>query len=482
MSYKHGIYTYEVPTKVAPPIVSEAGLPVVIGTAPVNMAKNGAKVNEPALIFTYDEAVEQFGYSDDWDKFTLCEFIYSHFALFQRAPVVLINVLDPEEHITEGTQEATLVRGKAEVKQTGILPDSVIVTSEDGSTTYKLNEDYLISFNQSGTMNITAISEAIPNNSKIKVTYNALDPTQITASDIIGGIDVNTGKKLGLELVNEIFPRFRLVPGLILAPKWSSNPEVAAVMNAKASNINGIFKGESIVDAPANKNYTEIPEWKNTNNIVGNAQITCWPKVKLGDKVYHLSTQLAGVIGRTDALNRDVPYESPSNKNLQCDGAVLEGGEEIFLGPEQANYLNGEGIVTALNFIGGWKVWGNRTSAYPSTSDPKDTFIPVRRMFNWISNTLILTHWSRIDNPQNRRLIETVVDSANLWLNGLAADEFILGGRVAFLQEENPVTDVMDGILKFHVYITPPSPAREIDFIMEYDVNYVNAFIESMAG
>ena len=57
--YKHGIYTYEVPTKVVPPIVSNAGLPVVIGTAPVNMAKNGAKVNEPALIFTYDEAVEQ---------------------------------------------------------------------------------------------------------------------------------------------------------------------------------------------------------------------------------------------------------------------------------------------------------------------------------------------------------------------------------------------------------------------------------------
>lgn len=480
--YKHGIYTYEVPTKVVPPIVSNAGLPVVIGTAPVNMARNGAKVNEPALIFTYDEAVEQFGYSDDWEKFTLCEFIYSHFALFQRAPVVLINVLDPKEHIIEGTQEVTLVRDKAEILEVGILPETVEVTSQDGATTYKLNEDYLISFNQSGTMNITAVGGAIPNNSKIKVTYDSLDPSQIDASDIIGGVDVNTGKKLGLELVNEVFPRFRIVPGLILAPKWSGRSEVAAIMDAKANNINGIFTGESIIDAPADKNYTEIPEWKNMNNIVGKNQLTCWPKVKLGDKVYHMSTQLAGVIGRTDALNRDVPYVSPSNENLQCDGAVLGDGEEIFLGPEQANYLNGEGIITALNFIGGWKVWGNRTSAYPNTSDPKDTFIPVRRMFNWISNTLILTHWSRIDNPQNRRLIEGVVDSANLWLNGLAADEFILGGRVAFLQEENPVTDVMDGILKFHVYITPPSPGRQIDFIMEYDVNYVNTFIERMAG
>ena len=38
------------------------------------------------------------------------------------------------------------------------------------------------------------------------------------------------------------------------------------------------------------------------------------------------------------------------------------------------------GIVTALNWEGGWRVWGNRTSDYPSSTDPKDTFIPNRRM------------------------------------------------------------------------------------------------------
>ncbi|MGJ0848261.1 phage tail sheath family protein [Tissierella praeacuta] len=482
MSYKHGIYTYETPTSVVPPILSDAGLPVVIGTAPVNMAKEDPKVNEPVLVFGYAEAVEKFGYSDDWDKFTLCEFMYSHFVLFQRAPIVLINVLDPKEHKIEKTLEVTLIKDKAEIKEVGVLPESLVVTSSDGASTYKLNEDYLVSFNQSGTINITAIRGAIPNNSKIKVSFDVLDTSKVLDTDIIGGVDVNTGKKLGLELINEIFPRFRKVPGLILAPGFSHNPEVAAVMSAKAKSINGLFKAESILDAPANKNYTEIPEWKNLSNIVESEQFTCWPKLKLGNKKFHMSTQLAGVISRTDALNRDVPYVSPSNKNFQCDGTIDGNGDEIFLGIDQTNYLNSQGIVTALNFIGGWKVWGNRTSIYPATSDPKDSFIPVRRMFNWISNTLILTFWSKIDNPQNRRLVETIVDSANLWLNGLTADEFILGGKVAFLQEENPVTDVMDGILKFHVYITPPSPAREIDFIMEYDVNYVNAFIESMAA
>lgn len=31
----------------------------------------------------------------------------------------------------------------------------------------------------------------------------------------------------------------------------------------------------------------------------------------------------------------------------------------------------------------------------------------------------------------------------------------------------------MSGIIRLHVYLTPPSPAQEIDFILEYDVNYV---------
>ena len=67
------------------------------------------------------------------------------------------------------------------------------------------------------------------------------------------------------------------------------------------------------------------------------------------------------------------------------DSAVIgDDLSEVFMGPDQAAYLNGEGVITALNFIGGWKSWGNRTAAYPASTDPKDTFMPTRRMFNWV--------------------------------------------------------------------------------------------------
>lgn len=109
------------------------------------------------------------------------------------------------------------------------------------------------------------------------------------------------------------------------------------------------------------------------------------------------------------------------------------------------------------------------SAAYPGVTDIKEHQIPVRRMFTWIGNTLILTCWQFVSSPIRRRLIETVQDKVNYWLNGLVGRDFILAGRCEFEGADNPRLDLMDGIVRWHVYVTPPSAAREISFILEYD-------------
>ena len=81
MAFRHGVYKSEVPTSIVAPSQGYAGLPVIVGTAPVFMGDITC-VNIPKLVYTYEEAVEIFGYSDDWDSWTLCEFMYSQFALY----------------------------------------------------------------------------------------------------------------------------------------------------------------------------------------------------------------------------------------------------------------------------------------------------------------------------------------------------------------------------------------------------------------
>ena len=163
---------------------------------------------------------------------------------------------------------------------------------------------------------------------------------------------------------------------------------------------------------------------------------------------------------------------------MQATGLCLKDGSEVVLTIDQANYLNGEGIITGLNFMGGWVIWGNRTAAYPANTDVKDCFLCVRRMFNWHAQTFIQTYWQKVDKPINKRLIQTVVDSENIRLNGLVASGALLGGRIEFLEEENPTTDLLDGIIRFHTYITPPTPAREIENVIEYDPSYFSTLFE----
>ena len=157
------------------------------------------------------------------------------------------------------------------------------------------------------------------------------------------------------------------------------------------------------------------------------------------------------------------------------DTCCLEDGTEVNLSWPQIEIITGDyGVVTALNFMNmGWVAKGNYTACYPANTDVKDFFIPISRMFDWVGNTLIRTFWSKLDKPMNRRLIDNILDTCNIWLNGLVGMEYLLGARAEMLESENPLLDLMAGILRIHIYITPPSPMQLCEFTLEYDISYV---------
>lgn len=94
-------------------------------------------------------------------------------------------------------------------------------------------------------------------------------------------------------------------------------------------------------------------------------------------------------------------------------------------------------------------------------------------MFGFVAKTLIYKFWGQIDAKMTPRLVETITDSVNIWLNGLTADGHLLGGRAEYIASENSLADLMEGKIKFHIYLTPPSPAVEIEFDLEYDTAYI---------
>jgi len=257
-------------------------------------------------------------------------------------------------------------------------------------------------------------------------------------------------------------------------------------MNAKSENINGCFACTCLIDVntdaasvpPGVTKAQDVKQWKEDNNIVFARQECLFGKPALVGatqrKVFNFASQQGPLLQWTDAYRGGgLPYHSPSNKSLRMNALQVEDGSELPMHLLDANMLNSQGVITALNWIGGWRSWGNRTAAYPQNTDVKDMFIPVRRMFDFIGNTIVLTIWQKVDEPGNRRLIDAIVNSLQLWLDGLANSEALLGARIEFRQDENPTTSLLDGHYVFHLYIAIPTPAEWLDFRIEYWLPYV---------
>ena len=140
----------------------------------------------------------------------------------------------------------------------------------------------------------------------------------------------------------------------------------------------------------------------------------------------------------------------------------------------QAELVNSYGIVTAINNQG-WKSWGNNTSIYPSSTDPKDRWIACRRMMSWYRNHFILTYHDKVDDPASYRLTEAFVDSENMYLNSLTASGAIAGGVIEFNEEENPITEILDGNIVFYTRIAFWTPAKYILNKIEFDPTILSA-------
>lgn len=466
---KHGIYVTEQATQISAPAAVETGVPFVPGLSPIQNAETPAAVGIPTLVTGLAEFKAKFGWSEDFATYNLCEFAYAHFVLYGAQPAIFVNLLDPATHKSAvSAADKDVADHKVVLTAKAIIDSGLVVKAQGGNgTAYVLGTDYDAYYDDDGKLVIEALSGgSCYSATKLNIAFNEVTPASITANAVA----------TGLESIDLCMAKLGVVPDLIVAPGFSETSTVAAVMAAKAEGINGMFKARAVVDVPVASaaTYDLVHAAKLSLNLTDKREIVCWPKVALGDYIFHMSSHTAGLIAFTDN-EYGAPCASPSNHTLRADRLVNASGEEIILTKPQADILNNDGIVTGLNFMGGFRLWGNYTGAQPGSTDVKDIFIPVGRMFDYVNNVLINTFWGRLDEPMTRVFVDSIVNTCNIWLNGLTGSGYLLGGRVEFLDEENPETNLIQGIVKLHIYMTPPTPAQEIDFVLEYDASYVTA-------
>ena len=298
--YKHG--AYGVIQAVGSRVADESqGAIVYVGTAPVHNVEGGANnVNKPIVVNNIAEARKYFGYSDEWDKYTLCEAMHVHLENKGVGPLVFINVLNPATHKASdaGTVSKTPENGRVTIPAAqDIILDSVVVKS--GNTAKIKGTDYAIAYNiEKKTITISELTAGALGTSALTITYNTVDATAVTTADVIGASD-GLGLNTGIFAIKNVYQLTGYIPAYLAAPGFSSVPAVHAAMYQNSVKVNGHWDVYMFVDLPIMNGETPLTldtagVYKNGNGYTKENETVFFPLAQGTDgKIYHLSVLAA---------------------------------------------------------------------------------------------------------------------------------------------------------------------------------------------
>ena len=473
--YKHGVYG-EVVAEAIPQAIESQNAMVVIGTAPVHTIEGGAQnVNKPIVVNNMADVRRIFGYSDEWEDYTLCMAFKQFFERKAVGPLVVINVLDPATHKsgTQTTASKTPSNGKIVIASAAsIILDSVEIYTTDDTPVKKVKDtDYTIAYNaDKKQIVITEIGTGLGTDA-LNVKYYTIAPSAVTDTVVIGTTD-SMGLNTGLYVIRNVYTETGMIPAYLMAPGFSSHPAVHAAMVSVSHKINGHWDAWIFADIPIIDNSTPITlatakTWKDANGYNQENETVYFPMVEGTDnKKYYLSVLAAANFLELLIANDDLPYHSASNspcgiiRNLYL-GASVTG--RVYDDQIINEYLCKNGIVSAA-FVGGrWAIWGAHSADYDQENKTQINVAETNlMMLYYISNSFQARRPYQIDQPLTKNDILSIAAEEQERLDGLVGMGALYYGKVSLDAEADNRSDLMNGDYVFDFEVTTVPLAKSM--------------------
>ncbi|MFE7534906.1 phage tail sheath family protein [Streptomyces rhizosphaericola] len=289
---------------------------------------------------------------------------------------------------------------------------------------------------------------------------------RLDASEYVGDAAARTGFA-GLEAIDEI--TMVAVPDLMSAfQRGEIDAEgVKTVQLAVISHCEQMGDRVAVLDTPPGLNAQQVRIWRNDEAGYDSRYATLYyPWVKVFDpasgrnSLVPPSGHVAGVWARSDG-ERGV-HKAPANEVIR--GAV---DLEIRLSKGEQDLLNPIGVNCVRAFPGrGIRIWGARTLS----SDPAWRYLNVRRLFNYLEESILLgTQWV-VFEPNDDRLWSSIRRNVTAFLT----EEWRRGALFGRTAEEafyvrcdrsnNPQESIDLGQVVCEIGVAPVKPAEFVVF------------------
>jgi len=468
-SYLHGVETIESEIGGQTITVVKSGVIALFGIAPVG------PVNTLTLCLSESDDA-QFGLSVP--GFNIPKTLKIIRAMASSCPVMVVNVFDSQTNLNQITDEVQQVVNGSFALSTAPIGAIVIKNADGTPATILPGIDYNIdSFGK-----LTALSSNVGNGTSYKVSYKTLNPTSVTVSQLVGGIDIN-GNRTGLSLYDVAYNTYGYKPKIFISPTYASLSGIVAAMATAAIKQRAVY----LVDAPYGVTVAGAIAGRGINgNIVFNTAdpraCLLYPYLKSyddatqADGAYPFSAFMAGLIVATDV--KYGYWYSPSNKQIIAATGIERVIEWSINDAEcEANQLNSAGIVTvAAGYGTGMLAWGNRNASFPASTSVKN-FISLRRTDDMVAESMEFAALPFIDQPVTQGLIDTMREAGNAFIRTLIQRGAVLpGSRVNYNRADNPASQLAAGQIVFERVYMIPTPAERVTFKDVLDISLLGQF------
>lgn len=289
---------------------------------------------------------------------------------------------------------------------------------------------------------------------------------RLDAQEYLGDPDARTGMG-GLESVDEI--TMVVAPDLMSAYRRGQLDleGVKTVQLAMIAHCEQMGDRVALLDPPPGMNAQKIRTWRlDEANYDSKYAVLYYPWIKVFDPLKGRNTlvppagHIAGVWSRND--NERGVHKAPANEVIR--GVV---DLELNVSKSEQDLLNPIGVNCVRSFPGrGIRVWGARTLS----SDPAWRYLNVRRLFNYLEESILLgTQWV-VFEPNDDRLWASIRRN----ITGFLTEQWRRGalfGRTpaeAFYvkcdRENNPQESIDLGQVVCEIGVAPVKPAEFVVF------------------
>ncbi|QST27725.1 phage tail sheath subtilisin-like domain-containing protein [Escherichia albertii] len=461
-NYLHGVETIEIERGPRPVRTVKSAVIGLVGTAPAG------PINTSVLCLSEKDAAQFGSQVSGFSIPQALDAIYDHGA----GTVVVINVADPARHSVTASTIARRVDDNHQIRlDYGAVSNVVLKVS--GATSDLSPANYTV---DAGTGVVTC--PTVNAGDTLFATYRYIDPTKITAADIIGAINT-AGQRTGMKLLEDTYSLYGFRAKILIAPVFCTQKSVSTELIALAEKLDAI----TYIDAPIGTTFAQVLAGRgsagtiNFNTSSERARL-CYPHVKVYDaatdseRLEPLSSRAAGLRAKVDLDNGF--WWSNSNKEILGITGVERSLSAMIDDPQsEVNLLNENGITTVFNSYGtGLLLWGNRTAAWPTVTHMRN-FENVRRTGDVINESIRYFSQQYMDMPINQALIDALTESVNAYGRKLIGDGALLGFECWYDPARNEQTELAAGHLLLSYKYTPPPPLERLTFETEITSEYL---------